>query len=270
MEDTAFVYLLVEREFRRVGAPHVFKIGRSEVLPQRAKQYPKGSKVLAAVAVEGIGKQAEDALKAAFAVMFVPRRDVGLEYFQVVGARSLRQAARVMYASFHAVIVPFMYVAALDADAQDVDEVDEQEDPGAGTSGAKYHCESCKRRFGTASGKSRHKCVSDALDTETRLGPSRVPLPPERAEAGPEDRPVASTAGTVTPKHYCESCKRSFGTASGKSRHKCASMMASADGAERGEGSGITSPSPAGWSRECRSVSHAEGGGGLVASVQST
>ncbi len=81
--------------------------------------------MLAAVAVEGIGKEAEDALKAAFPAMFVHRRDIGAEYFQVLGAKSLRHAANVICASFHAAVLPFLFVADLGEEADDEADIGE-------------------------------------------------------------------------------------------------------------------------------------------------
>ncbi len=113
MKEQAFVYLLLEREFRRPGAPHVFKVGRSVVLADRCEQYPKGSLLLNATTVAGIGKDAEDALKAAFKAMFVWRRDLGIEYYQVLGAPSLEHAGRRALACFFNIAHAYLHVPEL-------------------------------------------------------------------------------------------------------------------------------------------------------------
>ena len=74
------VYLLIEREFLTLKK-NVFKIGRSENVINRAKQYPNGSRLLITLpCVDGIAS--EKHLKYVFKKNFVHRTDIGSEYFE--------------------------------------------------------------------------------------------------------------------------------------------------------------------------------------------
>lgn len=81
--DGPYVYLIVEREFINARVP-VVKIGKSDEVGRRVKDYPKGSLTLSICPVQS-AKMAEDALKAAFGAVFQQRRDIGIEYFQPTG-----------------------------------------------------------------------------------------------------------------------------------------------------------------------------------------
>ena len=97
----------------RPGAPYIFKPGRSEDVVQRSRQYPKGSRTLCVLPVSGNGKDAEDAVLAAFGRKFVQRRDVGTEYFQVCDAKSLDHAVSMALAVFYGATFPYVHVDAL-------------------------------------------------------------------------------------------------------------------------------------------------------------
>jgi len=74
------VYLLIEREFL-VLEKNVFKIGRSENVSNRAKQYPNGSQLLVVLPCIDC-KVSEKRLKDAFEKNFIHRSDIGSEYFE--------------------------------------------------------------------------------------------------------------------------------------------------------------------------------------------
>ena len=74
------VYLLIEREFLMLKE-NVFKIGRSENVSNRAKQYPNGSQLLVVLPCIDC-KVSEKRLKDAFEKNFIHRSDIGSEYFE--------------------------------------------------------------------------------------------------------------------------------------------------------------------------------------------
>lgn len=80
MDTGAYVYVLREREFRRLSEP-VYKIGRTGDLIERMKAYPNGSAMIMALRVSD-AKAAEDAIKAACRAAFRARRFYGVEYFE--------------------------------------------------------------------------------------------------------------------------------------------------------------------------------------------
>jgi hypothetical protein len=119
-----YIYLLMEREFLKYGED-VFKIGRSENLEQRMKQYPNGSAMLMACSVRD-DKMAEKAIQKAFEADFVHRKDIGREYFE--GKPGL------IFAAFNRCSLPFMHLPRVTA-AQPVAEAkaeEEEEDYEAG------------------------------------------------------------------------------------------------------------------------------------------
>ena len=74
------VYLLIEREFL-ILKENVFKIGRSENVSNRAKQYPNGSQLLIVLPCIDC-KVSEKQLKEVFRTSFKHRTDIGSEYFE--------------------------------------------------------------------------------------------------------------------------------------------------------------------------------------------
>ena len=74
------VYLLIEREFL-ILEKNVFKIGRSENVSNRAKQYPNGSQLLIVLPCIDC-KASEKQLKEVFRNNFKHRPDIGSEYFE--------------------------------------------------------------------------------------------------------------------------------------------------------------------------------------------
>jgi hypothetical protein len=95
-----YIYLLMEREFLKYGED-VFRIGRSENLEHRMKQYPNGSAMLMACRVRD-DKMAEKAIQKAFEADFVHRKDIGHEYFE--GKPEL------IFAAFNSSALPFMHL----------------------------------------------------------------------------------------------------------------------------------------------------------------
>ena len=79
-----FVYMLVEREFLRLPPScKAFKIGKTGMLTNRMRQYPKGSQMITSVHVgdADAADAAERALLAVFDAAFERRNDIGREYF---------------------------------------------------------------------------------------------------------------------------------------------------------------------------------------------
>ena len=74
------VYLLIEREFLLLKK-NVFKIGRSENVSNRTKQYPNGSQLLVVLPCIDC-KASENHLKEVFQKNFKHRADIGSEYFE--------------------------------------------------------------------------------------------------------------------------------------------------------------------------------------------
>jgi len=77
---TQSVYLLIEREFL-VLEINIFKIGRSENVSNRVKQYPNGSQLLIVLPCIDC-KASEKHLKKVFQKTFKHRLDIGSEYFE--------------------------------------------------------------------------------------------------------------------------------------------------------------------------------------------
>jgi hypothetical protein len=76
-----FVYLLIEREFRRLPeARRVYKIGLTKDVVERLRGYPKGSRAIAVVRVND-PVAAEAAIMNAFDGTFPRRPDIGREYY---------------------------------------------------------------------------------------------------------------------------------------------------------------------------------------------
>ncbi len=75
-----WVYWIKEREFVRLQED-VWKIGRTTNWAQRYAQYPKGSVIMAMIAVHDC-KVAEDELIKGFRRRLIARPDIGREYFQ--------------------------------------------------------------------------------------------------------------------------------------------------------------------------------------------
>lgn len=76
------LYIIQEREFVRFRE-HVYKVGFSANLNQRARAYPKGSRILGAVAVRSaMARQAERMLLDILKRSTKHRPDVGAEYFE--------------------------------------------------------------------------------------------------------------------------------------------------------------------------------------------
>ena len=74
------VYLLIEREFL-ITKKNVFKIGRSQNVSNRTKQYPNGSQLLVVLPCIDC-KVSEKRLKDVFEKNFIHRSDIGSEYFE--------------------------------------------------------------------------------------------------------------------------------------------------------------------------------------------
>lgn len=74
------LYIIQLRESIRL-CEDVYKIGKTKDIYKRAKQYPKGSKVMMVIEVEDCNISERDVLNA-FKVKFKQRRDLGTEYFE--------------------------------------------------------------------------------------------------------------------------------------------------------------------------------------------
>ena len=95
LQNTAYLYLVLEREFLQAGKD-VVKAGRTANLVQRMSQYPKASVALAAFPVaRDDADVAEAALLGALRKRFKERRDLGLEYFEGVIPAMVALAAQV-------------------------------------------------------------------------------------------------------------------------------------------------------------------------------
>ena len=81
METGPYIYLILEREFKRLREA-VVKGGHTGNLKYRMNAYPKGSLLLAATPVTD-ALRAEKALHAAMTSAFRRRTDIGREYFEV-------------------------------------------------------------------------------------------------------------------------------------------------------------------------------------------
>ena len=75
------MYLLIEREFRRLPeAQRVYKVGMTEDVLARVRNYPKGSEVLLTLRVAD-ARAAEAAVLKRFDAEFARRPEIGREYF---------------------------------------------------------------------------------------------------------------------------------------------------------------------------------------------
>lgn len=81
--SSGYIYVLKEREFIRVNEP-VYKVGCTEDIFKRTKQYPKGSQLLYCQAVNNCVEAERIALKLLLTLesKFKQRRDIGREYFE--------------------------------------------------------------------------------------------------------------------------------------------------------------------------------------------
>lgn len=73
-----FIYLLCEREF---AGQDVYKIGMTENILKRMRQYPKSSQLLLALYTDDVNLH-EKFLINKFGMDFKARPDIGREYFQ--------------------------------------------------------------------------------------------------------------------------------------------------------------------------------------------
>lgn len=76
------IYLIHVREFIKTGE-NIYKIGQSSRNGmKRIKEYPKGSKLLLLLRLNGYERQIESLLIKKFIYFFIQRRDIGKEYFE--------------------------------------------------------------------------------------------------------------------------------------------------------------------------------------------
>lgn len=77
-----FLYMLREREFIKTNED-IYKVGKTSqpCLYDRLKKYPKNSELLLAIKVPDCHSM-ETKLLRSLRTKFIPRRDIGLEYFQ--------------------------------------------------------------------------------------------------------------------------------------------------------------------------------------------
>jgi hypothetical protein len=111
------VYLLVEREFRRLPlAQRVYKIGRTDDVVERMRGYPNGSEVLLTIRVDD-AKTAEARVLQAFDALYQRQSDIGRKYYS--GA-SVDQMARTLVAEVLPMMspgTPFVACAPVQDDA---------------------------------------------------------------------------------------------------------------------------------------------------------
>ena len=79
-DNKNFIYLLKEREFLQSNE-QVYKLGKTSNPKNRMASYPKGSMILFLTICNDCGN-AERELLAKFRSIFIPRLDIGREYFQ--------------------------------------------------------------------------------------------------------------------------------------------------------------------------------------------
>jgi hypothetical protein len=72
------MYIIQEREFVN-SKQSVYKVGITERINTRMGQYPKGSKIIFVMPVDG---DPEFLCLQKFRILFIPRTDIGSEYFQ--------------------------------------------------------------------------------------------------------------------------------------------------------------------------------------------
>ena len=81
VEQTQYIYLVQEREFTKTGEP-IYKIGKTKQENlTRFKQYSKGSRMLCQLISKDCDED-ERILLSKFRTSYVPRKDVGSEYFE--------------------------------------------------------------------------------------------------------------------------------------------------------------------------------------------
>ena len=73
VEKRNSMYILQEREFLNLRQP-VYKIGITETIHNRMGQYPKGSKIICVITVDG---DPEALCLQKFRTLFIPRTDIG-------------------------------------------------------------------------------------------------------------------------------------------------------------------------------------------------
>ena len=79
--ETQYIYLVQEREFTKTGEP-IYKIGKTKQENlTRFKQYSKGSRMLCQLISKDCDED-ERILLSKFRTSYVPRKDVGSEYFE--------------------------------------------------------------------------------------------------------------------------------------------------------------------------------------------
>ena len=72
------MYIIQEREFINSNQS-IYKIGISETINNRMAHYPKGSKIICIVPVDG---DPEVLCLHKFRTLFISRKDIGSEYFE--------------------------------------------------------------------------------------------------------------------------------------------------------------------------------------------
>jgi len=75
---TNSMYILQEREFLNNGL-NIYKVGITAIFHNRMNSYPKGSHVICVIPVNG---DPETLCLQHFRTLFIPRTDIGSEYFQ--------------------------------------------------------------------------------------------------------------------------------------------------------------------------------------------
>jgi hypothetical protein len=79
--ETQYIYLVQEREFTKTGEP-IYKIGKTKQENlTRFKQYSKGSRMLCQIISKDCDED-ERILLSKFRESYIPRKDVGSEYFE--------------------------------------------------------------------------------------------------------------------------------------------------------------------------------------------
>ena len=79
--EIQYIYLIQEREFTKTGEP-IYKIGKTKQENlTRFKQYSKGSRMLCQIISKDCDED-ERVLLGKFRTSYVPRKDVGSEYFE--------------------------------------------------------------------------------------------------------------------------------------------------------------------------------------------
>lgn len=121
-----FIYLVCEREFVANGQD-VYKIGMTENILKRMRQYPKGSRLLFTIYTDDV-KIHEKFIINKFCIDFKARPDIGREYFQGNVCSMIDYICK--YINSHAQVVETVHEAKKEADASIVimEYVDESRD----------------------------------------------------------------------------------------------------------------------------------------------